>query len=133
MKVTRYKKTKKVWGEEHEIVNCDLYCGKELVLKKQFRCSIHKHFVKDETFFLLKGLIFLEIKRDEDSQIEEFLLIPGDVFRLNPGVYHRFTGLKNSKFIEFSTKHSDDDSYRLTESEKMKDDEFLELRSKYDS
>ena len=33
----------KVWGHEEWIANNDKYCGKKLVVKKGFRCSMHHH------------------------------------------------------------------------------------------
>ena len=129
MNVTRPIEYIKVWGKELEIVNNNLYCGKELRLKKRFRCSIHLHKVKDETFYVLRGLIYLELMHEETYQKKQFILRPGDIIRLYPGIYHRFTGLKNSAFIEFSTTHRDSDSYRLSTSEKIRDDEFNELKN----
>ncbi len=64
---------KKQWGEEHWIVNRE-YCGKKLLLKKGFRCSIHQHPVKDETFHLQSGLVYLEVAG------EGRILRPGGMF-----------------------------------------------------
>ncbi len=49
----------KEWGEERWIVNRD-YCGKLLILKKGFRCSLHYHKNKDETFYVNKGKVLME-------------------------------------------------------------------------
>ena len=104
------KKVNKVWGEETWVVNSENYCGKILELKKDFRCSIHHHKNKDETFFLLSGMILLEL--DEKKRI----MNPGDSQRVKPGQKHSFAGIENSKIIEFSTHHKDSDSYRLNKS-----------------
>lgn len=99
------KKVKKVWGEEHWIVNND-YCGKKLVLKKNYRCSMHHHKKKDEVFYVVKGKVLLE------ADGKKFVMKQGDSFRVKPGCRHRFTGLEDSEIIEFSTHHDDKDSYR---------------------
>jgi len=42
-----------------------------------------------------------------------------------------FTALEKSVMFEFSTHHDDNDSYRSCFSEKIDDDEFLEIETKY--
>ncbi len=44
---------------------------------------------------------------------------PGDTQRIKPYEKHRFTGLENSRMLEISTHHEEDDSYRDTQSEKV--------------
>lgn len=99
------KEVEKVWGKEIWIVNKD-YCGKKLILKKGFRCSMHYHKNKDETFYILKGRVLMEA--DNKKQI----MTEGDSIMITPNTKHRFTGLENSEIIEFSTHHEDEDSYR---------------------
>jgi mannose-6-phosphate isomerase-like protein (cupin superfamily) len=99
----------KVWGEEHWIVNRD-YCGKKLVLKKGFRCSMHHHKVKDEVFYVISGRVLLECGG------ESRVLEPGDRHHVLPGAPHRFWGLEDAEIIEFSTHHEDEDSYRDSQS-----------------
>ncbi len=107
------KKVDKVWGSEEWIANTDKYCGKILNLNKGFRCSLHYHKNKDETFYILEGSVLMEFDG------EKKIMVKGDTQRIMPGQKHRFTGLKNSKIIEFSTHHEDSDSYRETQSEKV--------------
>jgi quercetin dioxygenase-like cupin family protein len=114
----------KVWGEEHWIVN-EKYCGKKLVLKAGYRCSIHYHKVKDETFYVIAGRILLEL--DGAARVLE----PGDKVHVGIGQKHRFTGLENSEMIEFSTHHEEEDSYRDSESGKIDADEFQKLCEQY--
>lgn len=105
-------KTNKVWGYELEIVNTDKYCGKILVLNFMYRCSMHMHKIKDETFYINKGSVLLEYGH------ESRLMAEGDSQRIKPGVLHRFTGInEHNEIIEFSTSHADEDSYRHTASE----------------
>ena len=106
------KIVKKIWGEEHWIVNKE-YCGKKLILNKGFRCSIHHHKIKDETFYVIGGKVLMELGN------EKRVMSVGDYVHVAPFIDHRFTGLEDSEIIEFSTKHIDDDSYRKTESGKV--------------
>jgi mannose-6-phosphate isomerase-like protein (cupin superfamily) len=96
----------KEWGEEHWIVNRE-YCGKKLILKKGFRCSLHFHKRKDEVFYLIKGRVLLEVGESE------VVMLPGDHHHIAPGTVHRFSGLEDSEIIEFSTHHEDSDSHRI--------------------
>ena len=95
----------KVWGEERWIVNRD-YCGKLLILRKGFRCSMHHHKNKDETFYINKGKVLME------SGGKKMIMKPGDALLIEPNNTHRFTGLEDSEIVEFSTYHEDSDSYR---------------------
>jgi quercetin dioxygenase-like cupin family protein len=104
----------KVWGHEEWIANNDKYCGKKMVLRKGFRCSMHHHKLKDETFYVASGKVLLEM--DFDGQKSQRILMPGDVQHIKIGLWHRFTGLQDSEIFEFSTYHMDDDSYRRTTS-----------------
>jgi mannose-6-phosphate isomerase-like protein (cupin superfamily) len=103
---------KKVWGEEHWLVNDD-FCCKELILEEDYRCSLHFHKNKDELFYVISGKILLEI--DGESKV----LLAGDWERVKPYQQHRFTGLIESVILEASTHHEDEDSYRLSESGKV--------------
>lgn len=96
---------RKEWGEEHWIVNKE-YCGKKLVLKKNYRCSMHAHRAKEEVFYLQSGSVRMEVGG------EQYLLAPGDFVHVPSGTPHRFTGVEESVIFEFSTNHSEDDSFR---------------------
>jgi mannose-6-phosphate isomerase-like protein (cupin superfamily) len=95
----------KEWGEERWIVNRD-YCGKLLILRKGFRCSLHYHKLKDETFYINKGKVLMECGG------QTLVMGPGDALLIEPNTKHRFTGLEDSEILEFSTHHEDSDSYR---------------------
>ena len=99
------KEVKKAWGKEIWIVNRD-YCGKKLILNKGYRCSMHNHKNKDETFYILKGRVLMEANDKQQIMTE------GDSILITPNTKHRFTGLEDSEIMEFSTHHEDSDSYR---------------------
>jgi len=103
---------KKIWGEEKWITNTEKYCAKILYLKKGYRCSYHYHKIKDETFYILKGVVLMELEK------EEFLMEEGSVIHIPTGAKHRFTGSTDAEILEVSTQHFEDDSYRLTKSGK---------------
>lgn len=114
----------KAWGEEHWIVNKE-YCGKKLVLKSGHRCSMHWHKIKDEVFYVVSGLVLMEVNG------EAKVLKPGSKQYIKPLDKHRFTGLLDSEIMEFSTTHMEEDSYRDVPSGKVSEEEFLSLRARY--
>lgn len=100
------KQVNKVWGKEIWMANTERYCGKKLILEKGKRVSLHKHNIKDETFYIDRGRLLMEL--DDEVRV----MGVGDVIRIKPGTLHRYSGLEDSVIIEISTHHDDDDTYR---------------------
>ena len=105
----------KKWGYEVWFENNEKYCGKVLFVENNVWSSsgnFHYHKIKDETFYIIDGILLLEYELDNVIMAKK--LERESVFRIKPGVKHRFTALNKEgcKFIEVSTTHSDDDSYR---------------------
>ena len=107
----------KTWGSEVWFANNEKYCGKLLTINSGEWSStgnFHYHEIKDETFFVIEGVLWLDIANDETGEYQRHILIENDSYRVMPGVKHRFTSGtgKPCKFIEASTTHREDDSYR---------------------
>jgi D-lyxose ketol-isomerase len=128
----------KGWGYEDWIDNNSLYCGKDLFIKKDKKLSLHYHKLKTETFFVQSGsvrlVVYLDISLDKHftnwyefekiiqknlqnnfnyRDLEVLNLIPGDSFQVPVGLRHTLFANLDSHVYEFSTEHSDDDSYRI--------------------
>jgi mannose-6-phosphate isomerase-like protein (cupin superfamily) len=123
----------KGWGGEQIICNNELYCGKVLRMMKGYRCSIHYHLKKTETFWLQSGKLIVYYQDDEDKikfiqhrsekllynefyfedYMERLVLNPGDVFHIPRGRVHQMVAEKDSKLFEFSTTDDPKDSYRI--------------------
>jgi mannose-6-phosphate isomerase-like protein (cupin superfamily) len=105
----------KAWGYEVWFENNEMYCGKMLkVLQDKWSSKgrYHYHKKKMETFIVIEGELLLDIA-DEKGTTTEYILTPYESIRVKPGTKHRFTSnTPQTKFIEVSTTHSDDDSYR---------------------
>jgi len=101
------KIVKKDWGYETWIVN-EKYCGKLLDCTNKWssKGKYHYHKEKDETFFIIKGRLILDVEGIE------YILLPGQSFRIKSNIKHRFKAVDKCKFIEFSTHHEDSDTYR---------------------
>lgn len=115
---------RKTWGWEHWFANTDQYCGKLLYVRLNEWSSkgkFHYHKIKDETFFVVSGTLKL-VWIDED-EIERFkFLSKNESFRIFPGCKHKFTAInaEGCEFIEASTTHRDEDSYRCYRDESGK-------------
>lgn len=115
----------KKWGYELWIENNPMYCGKHLHVIPNKKCSVHYHKNKKETFYVINGELILEYsdslnKLDWENMIKINMqyLSKGDCFTLDPMTAHRFysAGSSSCDFIEISSHHDDDDSYRIIES-----------------
>jgi len=141
----------KGWGYERWIVNNELYCGKELFIAKDKRLSLHYHKLKDETFWVLSGEVYMhsydspeldrfmlnwdevmafpphtfkirqEIEFDgtpastsmKEDKIRVYNLREGSTIHVPVGQRHTLFALRDTRIVEFSTQHFDEDSYRI--------------------
>jgi len=72
------------------------YCGKFLFVFDGQTCPYHRHQVKHETFFVVKGRVRMRI----DDDVRE--LSEGDVLPMAPGTGHSFTGIGDALLLEAS-------------------------------
>ena len=116
----------KVWGSEFWLVNTPSYCAKYLDLKNGYRCSLHYHEVKDETFIVEHGKVMIEWKAPLDFRFNVDIMGVNDRIHIHPHTLHRFWGLQDSRILEVSTHHEDEDSFRIdgAESSFFTPDEF---------
>jgi len=104
----------KGWGFEKWIVNNDEYCGKLLYFVKGKRCSWHYHVLKDEVFYIQSGKMLVKYSDEDDlKEAKEVILERGDNFHVYRGLRHQMVALEDTELFEFSTKHLDEDSYRI--------------------
>lgn len=115
------KKTKKLpveivpkgWGKEIIFVNNDEYCGKLLCFEKDKKFSMHYHIKKKETWYVSKGsFILIWVETDSGTTHTEYLKV-GDVITNERGEPHQLIALEDSEVFEVSTKHYDEDSFRM--------------------
>ena len=112
------KKTKseivpKGWGKEIIFVNNDEYCGKILCFEKGKKFSMHYHLRKKETWYVNKGkFILLWIETENGTMHTEYLEV-GDVITNERGEPHQLIAVEDAEVFEVSSKHYDEDSYRV--------------------
>jgi len=102
----RAKKVEKPWGYELIWAHTDRYVGKILHINKGESLSYQYHRVKDETIYLLRGLMEVEIG-DERGR-EKHQLDPGACLHITPGTRHRMVALEDCDILEASTPELDD-------------------------
>lgn len=107
----------KSWGQEEIVVNDERsgYCGKIMRAEPPNKSRIERHMKKDEVFYVLDGVVVLELfgHGDEPRDRSTILLRSGDSYRLIPGHWHRFgAGENGTRFVEFSSFHSNEDVER---------------------
>ena len=81
------------------------YCGKFLFVFDGQLCPLHMHKNKNETFFVVRGV--LDVTYDGDS-IE---LAQGGVLKVRTGVEHSFAGIGPALLLEVSAPSIVDDNY----------------------
>jgi mannose-6-phosphate isomerase len=96
------REVEKPWGSELWYAHTDRYAGKILRVSQGHKLSVQYHEQKDETSYLLTGLLLLE-QGASASTMQRSVLEPGAVWRNQPGVVHTIEALEDSVILEVST------------------------------
>jgi mannose-6-phosphate isomerase len=96
----------KPWGHELIWAKNDRYVGKILHIKAGHKLSLQYHEVKDETIYVVHGVMDLEIVEDGKSKI--ITMKSGDYQHLPTGTVHRMIGVEDADVFEVSTPELDD-------------------------
>lgn len=92
----------KPWGREIWYAHEDRYAGKILEVTRGHALSLQKHERKQETMYLLSGLVLYHMNG------QDFEFRPGQCLTVRPGDVHRMTALEDSVMLEVSTPELDD-------------------------
>lgn len=100
-------KVDKPWGHEIRWAINDKYLGKILHIDGGHSLSKQYHEIKDETIYVLDGVLILELG---DNPVDEIMLRQGETCRIKPMTVHRFRapGGCDVKLIEVSTPEIND-------------------------
>jgi mannose-6-phosphate isomerase len=101
------KKVPKPWGYEIWWALTDKYVGKILHIDKSHSLSFQYHNVKDETIYLYKGEMLIEIE-EVGKPRETIKLASGDCIRIAPLTRHRMTAIEDCDVFEVSTPEVED-------------------------
>lgn len=95
----------KPWGYEIIWAQTNDYVGKLLHINSGHRLSKQYHQVKEETIYILRGVLY---NFDENDELTRH--VPGESLHIKPGQVHRFAawGMSPVEVIEVSTPQLDD-------------------------
>ena len=109
------KIVEKPWGHEEIIVHTEKYVMKKLFIKAGQRLSRQFHVKKDETVYVSKGLLLLDLSRN-DNESNIIKLGEGKSWRITPNTIHRFTAPDNENVVLFEVSTPElDDVVRLSD------------------
>jgi len=98
------RRVEKPWGYEDIWAETLGYVGKLLHIKAGHRLSKQYHEVKEETVYVLRGVLH---NYEDDGSITK--IMPGKTFHVSVGQIHRFGAAETSvEIIEVSTPHLED-------------------------
>ena len=103
------KKIDKPWGYEEIIAHTDKYVMKKLFIEAGHRLSKQFHVKKDETIYVSKGVLYLDLS-DDPGESNILKLGEGKSWRIKPNTVHRFVAPKSEsvELFEVSTPELDD-------------------------
>lgn len=96
----------KPWGHELIYAITDRYCGKLLFVTAGETLSLQYHRQKDETIYVARGLVEIEIGTADERSAA--VVGPGTGLRIRPGVVHRMRALEDTLMLEVSTPELED-------------------------
>lgn len=83
----------KIWGTTQVLVMTPMFEMHRLVIKPFHRCSYHRHVFKHNSFYVLRGTLYIDVERPgrhRGKAIDSHTLNSGDTFSVPPGVRHQF-------------------------------------------
>lgn len=97
----------KPWGYELIWARTQDYVGKVIHINRGHKLSLQFHNIKEETFYLQSGKMTL-LFEDEQGQMQERVMLPGDAHHMPVGRKHRMIAIEDTDVIEVSTPQLDD-------------------------
>ena len=97
----------KPWGQEEILETNPFYTVKKLTMKNGHRCSKQYHNLKEETIYVLHGVLTIDL--DDEIVPAVFVLNQNQFCTIKPGEIHRMEA-KNGDvvYLECSTSQLDD-------------------------
>ena len=103
------RKIEKPWGYEEIWAETDKYVGKILTILPGHRLSLQYHEKKEETIYVMRGVLVLYIKNQYTGNTIKIDLGPGQCYHIPPKTIHRFSAEKGDVALsEVSTYYPDD-------------------------
>jgi mannose-6-phosphate isomerase-like protein (cupin superfamily) len=96
----------KPWGYELLFAHTPFYAGKLLHIEPGEALSLQYHEMKEETIFVLKGEVVIDMK--DDTGLQTLNLKEREGVHIPPGRIHRFRTETGCDLVEVSTPHLND-------------------------
>ena len=96
------KRVEKPWGHEIWFAQTEKYVGKILHINAGELLSLQYHERKDETVFVLFGIMRMTVV-DDAGVDNEVTLTRGEAVRIAPGQVHRMIAITTVEVVEVST------------------------------
>lgn len=101
------RRVEKPWGHELIVAHTDRYVGKVLHIEPGQALSLQYHERKDETFFVARGEIDLQV--EEEGELRSQRLREGESYHVSPETRHRMVaGALGCDLFEVSTPELED-------------------------
>jgi mannose-6-phosphate isomerase len=107
MSKQKIQKVEKPWGYELIWAKTGDYVGKVLHINQGHKLSLQYHRQKEETIYLQSGKMNLIIENDQ-GELTEVILSPGESHHIPVGKKHRMIALEDCDVFEVSTPQLDD-------------------------
>ena len=102
------ERVSKPWGYELIWAKTERYAGKVLHIDAGKRLSLQYHEEKEETIYVLSGVLKLHIAAKVGDTPTIMELGEGEAFHIPPGLIHRFEATDDVDLLETSTTELDD-------------------------
>jgi mannose-6-phosphate isomerase len=107
MSATTVTRVEKPWGYELIWARTGRYVGKILHINAGAALSYQYHRVKEETIYVLRGVLTLHVSENEEPP-RVIELGAGEAFHICAGLRHRFEAKGEVELLEASTPELDD-------------------------
>lgn len=103
----RGRRVDKPWGYELIWAETPQYVGKILHIERGQQLSFQYHRVKDETVYLLSGVLEMQVAGADEPR-RTVHVQPGESLHIVPQLRHRMTAIETCEIVEVSTPQLDD-------------------------
>ena len=80
----------KAWGSTSLLLKTPIIEVHYLIVIPNAYCSLHVHSIKNNSFVVFSGTLFIETHKNAYDLVDKTLLNKGDITTVQPGEYHRF-------------------------------------------
>jgi len=101
------RRVEKPWGFEVIWAETARYVGKTLHIERGQQLSYQYHQVKDETIYVLAGIVELDVAPAAGPR-RRLRLCAGESVHIPPGLRHRMSAVETSDVLETSTPELND-------------------------